>query len=96
MPKIRTLTIPYLGIGDITPEDRGSYNFGKGSSTESHSLNDMAPWVAWGNSSKGYGNKGSDMTTCTMRRIVSAYDLFPKGKAAIEVFHKLKLYSTVR
>ena len=95
----------YFGNGKInnTPEDRGSYNFGKGSSTESHSLNDMAPWVAWGNSSKKYGNKGSDSTTCKGRKSSAAYfnipktgKPFPKANAAIKLFNKLNQYGTVK
>ena len=62
----------------------------------------MAPWVAWGNSSKKYGNKGSDSTTCKERRSSGAYfnipkteKPFPKANAAIELFKTLKQYGTV-
>ena len=83
------------GSKDNTPEDRGSYNYG-GRKGRMHTLKEVVPWVAWGNSSTKYGNKGNDSTTCIMRRICVPQSCLGAAKNAIKALKILKMYSTVR
>jgi hypothetical protein len=71
-----------------TPEDRGSYNYNK-----NHVLNDVVPWLVWGNSSTVYGNTGSDSTTYEQRR--NAY-ILSDGDEGVRIIRKLGLFGTIQ
>jgi hypothetical protein len=74
-----------------TAEDRGSYNYNRGS----HALSDVVPWIAWGNSSETYGNKGRDTTSCEQRRSEYNPHWWSNTTIALEAIRKLKMYGTV-
>ena len=86
----------YDGTKNNTPEDRGSYNYASGSG-ENHTLKDVIPWVAWGNSSTTYGNTENDRTTPKQRiGCTPQVNLSKTAKTAIEALKKLGMYGTVR
>ena len=85
------------GTLNNSPEDRGSYNYVPHSvSVEGHVLADMVPWIAWGNSSRKYGNSKSDKTSTTQRYKKSSIKSFTNGINGIAVIARVGQYYTVR
>jgi RHS repeat-associated protein len=80
------------GTINNTPEDRGSYNFYPKAGSNNHTLKDVVPWIAWGNSSTAWGNIGSDSTSPGQRR--NAYFL-QDANEGIKILQELKLYGTI-
>jgi len=94
---VKEVIFHYDGSKDNTPEDRGSYNYGSDGLGPKHTLKDVVPWIAWGNSSTKYGNNGNDKTTPIMRHNCVPQTFFNrKAIRAIRALKKLKMYDTVK